>query len=297
MKKQTVFLIVTVVLVGCSYVQANPADINNDGRVNFLDIAILAQNWLWTVQPDGMVWVEINEPGGPDKEGFVGQMSKYEITNDQYCQFLNAALDSVDLIVTEHLSSGTYSVKGAVGHNAGEDFPGEHYYDLNGPGYEGKGQSRINFVDGKFIVDRMFTNHPVNYVTWYGAQAFCNYYLYRLPTEQEWRAVADFDGSFTYGCGTVIGILLANYIDSYHIYGTTAVGNYGAFGYGMCDMAGNAWEWTHTFSDVSSPPYYEDLVVICGGGWPDTAGWCAISVGIDWYPDISASHIGFRVCR
>lgn len=46
MKKQAVLLFVTVVLTNCSFLQANPADINKDGRVNFLDIAILAQNWL-----------------------------------------------------------------------------------------------------------------------------------------------------------------------------------------------------------------------------------------------------------
>ena len=45
----------------------------------------------------GMVWVSINDPGVPEHEGFVGQMSKYETTNAQYCQFLNAAIASGDI--------------------------------------------------------------------------------------------------------------------------------------------------------------------------------------------------------
>ena len=41
----------------------------------------------------------------------------------------------------------------------------------------------------------------MTYVTWYGATAICNYYGYRLPTELEWQAVADYEGEFNYGCG------------------------------------------------------------------------------------------------
>jgi formylglycine-generating enzyme required for sulfatase activity len=80
----------------------------------------------------------------------------------------------------------------------------------------------------------------------HGATAFCNYYGYRLPTEWEWQAVADYDGSFTHGCGTSINNSIANYYYSTHPNGTTIVGAFGAYGYGMCDMAGNVLEWTST---------------------------------------------------
>ncbi len=62
MKTQTALLILTVLLINCSFSQANQADINQDGRVNIADFAILVQNWLWTVQPDDMVWVQIDDP-------------------------------------------------------------------------------------------------------------------------------------------------------------------------------------------------------------------------------------------
>ena len=139
MKKRVILLFVAVVLTNCRLLHANPADINKDGRVDFRDIAIMAQNWLWTVQPDGMVWVSINDPGLPDYEGFSGEMSKFETTNAQYCQFLNAALASHDIDVNG------FDVIGANGYNAGEDYVGEFYYDLDGSFQPGLGDARINF--------------------------------------------------------------------------------------------------------------------------------------------------------
>ena len=147
---------------------------------------------------------------------------------------------------------------GASGSNSGADFVGQVYYDLAGPGYTydgatNGGAARINYSGGVFTVDSGFENHPVTYVSWYGATAFCNYYGYRLPTEWEWQAVADYDGSYTYGCGTTINNSIANYFGSTHPDGTTAVGAFGTYGYGMCDMAGNVWEWTSScsYSDCS----------------------------------------------
>ena len=195
--------------------------------------------------PTGIAWVSIDDPGG-----FSGQMSKYETTNDQYCQFLNAALASGDITV-----SGS-TVYGANGSNSGADFVGQVYYDLAGTGITHNGATnggaaRIQYSGSVFSVDSSFENHPVTYVSWYGATAFCNYYGYRLPTDYwEWRVVADYDGSFTYGCGTTINNSMANYSGSIHPNGTTIVGAFGTYGYGMCDMAGNLWEWTSSIYKI-----------------------------------------------
>jgi formylglycine-generating enzyme required for sulfatase activity len=255
----------------------------NAGSVVNLDISI---------GPDptcGMVLVSINDPGVSGHEGFNGQMSKYEITNAQYCQFLNEAKASGDITV-----SGNDAI-GANGSNGGEDFVGQLYYDGDGPGYTNDGATnggaaRIHYIGSVFNVDSGFDNHPVTYVNWYGATAFCNYYGYRLPTEWEWQAVADYDGSYSYGCGTTINDRMANYNNSTHPDGTTAVGAFGMYGYGMCDMAGNLFEWT---SSINSGIYR----VICGGNWTGYNWYCSVGFRSFSEPNYAIFSIGFRVCR
>jgi Peptidase C10 family/Sulfatase-modifying factor enzyme 1/Spi protease inhibitor len=263
------------------------ADFMPDGMVNFLDFAVFAQHWL-EIASTGMTWVTINDPGiGGGHEGFNGQMSKYDTTNAQYCQFLNAAQSTGDIIVSGN------SVIGASGSNSGADFVGQYYYYIGFAGWThdgatNGGASRIHYSGGVFTVDSGFENHPVSVVTWYGATAFCNYYGYRLPTEWEWQAVADYDGSYTYGCGTTINNSMANYAGSIHPNGTTAVGAFGMYGYGMCDMVGNVWEWTSSL--------YSGSYVLRGGGWSD--GICNVwSKRAGYYPDDASCDVGFRVCR
>lgn len=235
--------------------------------------------------PTGMVWVRIDDPGISGHEGFNGYMSKYETTNAQYCQFLNAAKASGDIIV-----SGS-AVYGASGFNSGADFIDQVYYNLAGLGwtYNGAtngGAARINWTGSSFIVDSGFENHPVTYVSWFGSTAFASYYGWRLPTEWEWQAIADFDGSYNYGCGTTVNNIMANYYNSTHSNGTTVVGAFGMYGYGMCDMAGNVWEWT---SSIYSGSYR----VYRGGGWCE--GDCLV---LSRYGSILYGvgyNLGFRV--
>ncbi len=249
-----------------------------------------------------MVFVSINDNGSGMKDGngdpisqggFNGEMSKYETTNAQYCQFLNEALASGDVFV-----DGSY-VKGANGINSGTDFDGEIYYLLDGAGstYDGAtngGAARINWNGSLFTVDSGFENHPVTYVSWYGSTAFASYYGWRLPTEWEWQAVADYDGSYAYGHGPgAIDNSLANYINSTHPDGTTVVGAYGSIhGYEMSDMAGNVWEWTSSLWD---PAY--SFRVFRGGSWNFNDDYCTVSSR--YYNDPSNTYdlIGFRVCR
>ncbi|UCG49173.1 MAG: SUMF1/EgtB/PvdO family nonheme iron enzyme [Phycisphaerales bacterium] len=267
------------------------ADLTGDCRVDFNDFAVMASEWLTEgiPVPQGMVWVYIDDPGVPGHEGFHGYMSKYETTNAQYCEYLNAALASGDIIV-----AGS-DVKGANGSNSGEDFVGQVYYDLAGPGatYNGAtngGAARINWTGSSFTVDSGFENHPVTYVSWYGSTAFCDYYGWRLPSEWEWQAVADFHGSYTYACGTSTNNSIANYRNSTHPHGTTEVGAFGAYGYGLCDMAGNVYEWMENW-------YSEAETTRClrGGSWPygDSNLRCSYRLSVD--PGDRSSLIGFRV--
>ena len=249
-------------------------------------IKVTADDGEGTAGPSLMVWVYINDPGVSGHENFTGYMSKYETTNAQYCEYLNAAKASGDITV-----SGSY-VKGASG-----PYSGQTYYYLAGSGsnYNGAtngGSARINWTGSSFTVDSGFENHPVTYVSWYGSTTFASYYGWRLPTEWEWQAVADYNGSYIYGCGPTINNSIANCYNSTHPDGTTVVGSFGTYGYGMCDMAGNVLEWTSTTSTVSSSSR-----VLCGGCWDDHGGDCTVSDRYDYAPDDAGIIIGFRVCR
>ena len=98
-----------------------------------------------------------------------------------------------------------------------------------------------------------------------------------------------YDGSYTYGCGTTIDTSKANYFYSGHPDGTTAVGAFGLFGYGLADMAGNVWEWT---SSVSG-----DYRIIHGGCWTSADEGCEVWSRVYYYPYGSDIRAGFRVCR
>ncbi len=197
-------------------------------------------------------WILVDETTANGDSDFIGYVSKYETTNAQYCQFLNDALSSGDITIgTDHL------VYGADGMNSGKDFIGAVYCKT----YSADSNSSIDYIDGDFQVrDRNninMTNYPVIMITWEGAVAFCNYYGYRLPTSSEWEEIADYNGTFNYGCGVSINQDIANYNFANPMGWSekpyvNPVGYYGEFGYGLCDLTGNVWEWTSTLSIQNS---------------------------------------------
>jgi formylglycine-generating enzyme required for sulfatase activity len=294
--KRALFVIATLLVCFSSAVADNSwsegADINGEGLVDYKDSEIMAKYWLATDPnttecnvPD-ITWVYIEDPGIGGYKGFTGYMSKYETTNAQFAKYLNSAKASGAVTVSANYvigSSGPYS--------------GQNYYRLDGSGctYDGAtndAKSRISYSGGSFTVDAGFGDHPVTSVSWYGASAFASYYGWRLPTEWEWQAVADYDGSYVYGCGPKINNSIANYYGSYHPHGTTPVGQYGLFGYGMADMAGNVCEWTSSLWDPA-----HSYRVFRGGSWYNFADFCAVSARLYDLPFTMTNYLGFRVCR
>lgn len=261
-------------------IPAMPFDYHYNGIIGSGDLIILASHWGQMnpeiIKPD-ITWQLITDPG------FAGWMSVYETTNAQFAKYLNSALKAGDIQIDGSL------VKGSKG-----TYTDMTYYELNGLGYTGNGginggKSRISFSDDIFTVESGFENHPVTYVSRYGAAAFAEYYGWYLPTQYQWQAVADYDGSYNYGTGININNSIANYFGTPHLDGTTEVGSFGTYGYGIADMAGNVWEWTNTANGSN--------YISRGGCWTNMDYACSVSSSYSDNPNGTYFDVGFRVCR
>ena len=139
-------------------------------------------------------------------------------------------------------------------------------------------------------------DRPVSCVRWADAKAFCAWAGGRLPTEDEWHAEASAQENRRYPWGAApIDCRLA-WVN--HDVTGPGCGTEGPQGVcitegrsvsGLCDMAGNLWEWTGTREG-------ED-VVLCGGSWRDLSGMAMVS-GRNWQaPGTQSDAIGFRCVK
>lgn len=244
-------------------------------------------------------------------------MSRYEITNAQFAEFLNA-----------------------IGAGAPE-FDGGCYVDWQPTGYSsvssrkfccdytmrdgGKYPYGLTYDGAKWVSAAGYENHPAVYISWFGADAFCTWAGGSLPTEAQWEYAARGGQTeslpFGIGDGTrmVQGMacfLFSGYYDTAlggyvedaslnDIYepGTAEVGSYAPNGYGLYDMHGNAYEYClDEYAGYPTDPT-EDYVcldgngrnILRGGGWLNVSPEMRSACRFYQRPNVALEHNGFRI--
>jgi sulfatase modifying factor 1 len=201
-----------------------------------------------------MDWVPVGNAGNaPDPStgfgsvGYAYNIGKYEVTNSQYAEFLNAkgssnnygifnsSMASYGITQTGSTGSFTYNVTSGF-----EDKPVVYvsWFDAaRFTNWLGHGQGGGDTENGAYTLVGGQTSGIVTVNT--GAAIY-------LPSEDEWYKAAYYNGAtssyslFPNGMNTIT-TADANYSSS----GSTNVGQYGGDNsfYGTSDQGGNVWEW------------------------------------------------------
>lgn len=145
----------------------------------------------------------------------------------------------------------------------------------------------------------------VVYVNWDQARAFCNYFGWRLPTEQEWEYAAR-------SGGMPIRFAGVNNPDSLKAYARTrsnsvhhsfAVGSKRPNALGLHDMSGNVLEWIgdyyQYYPDSGELPSWDDLDkrevrILRGGSFKESKHVAATYRRIGMLADAQGYDMGFR---
>ena len=171
-------------------------------------------------------------------------------------------------------------------------------------------------------------NHPVVYVTWRDAIAYCGWltgelrgregipgpikkslsqdgWAVRLPTEAEWEKAARGDKEARiFPWGDDPDPDKANYNDT-GIGATSAVGCFpkGESPYGMLDMSGNVWEWCATkwedryqnYGNNNDLEAGDKLRTVRGGAFSYRRRFARVACRFRFDPDYWDGYLGFRV--
>ena len=144
--------------------------------------------------------------------------------------------------------------------------------------------------------------HPVTYVSWHDAQAFCRWAGGFLPSEVQWERAARGDDGRTWPWGDEAPTRAHA---TFACADTAPVGLHpaGASPFGVLDLAGNAWEWTSSAlrpypydptdgrEDASSP----EPRVVRGGSFIHGPGEIRCSYRHGMLPEAVDHYVGFRV--
>jgi hypothetical protein len=289
-------------------------------RLFLLAVLLIA----FPVQAVEMDWVTVGDPGNDlDDNGYgyvsyVYRISKYEVTNSQYTEFLNAvaASDPYGLYNTDMGTVGSPAWGSGIVRSGS---PGSYAYSA---------------IAGR-------ENMPVNYVSFYDSVRFANWMnngqgtastetgaytlvgetpvpsngetvtrnddasIY-LPTTMEWYKAAYYDPALNGGLGDYFEFptrsdvpttcalpgAVANTANCGYVEGDlTDVGSYteSPSPYGTFDQGGNLWEWTETIPNsiplrVAHGGYF-------GGDWVELSAMSELHTS----PETEYLYFGFRL--
>lgn len=237
------------------------------------EIELQAQKWRLVVAT-----LKKKVPKNPEKRGVDGValfgkmvpikelniwIDQHEVTSSQFARFLNA-----------------------VGNQTEGGLP---WFDVNGKG------AGLLQQGGRFVPKAGLNDHPITFVSWFGAQAYCEWAGKRLPTETEWAKACQGSDGRMYPWGNDLNTVPANVQGEQDQFIQTApVGQFpaGASPVGALDMAGNVWEWT-----ASADSERDGWQTTRGGGWTD-AGFVTACVNRAGHSATSQRmDVGFRCVR
>lgn len=233
------------------------------------------------------------------------KMSKTQITNKQYCVFLNA-----NKIVADGQFNGKEMVKSSSAQEGGK-------YDWG-----------VNWNGTKWVPAAGKEEFPVIYVTWSGASEFAKWAGGDLPTEAQWEfACRSGLDAKPFGISTGTSLMkddanygwtsyyanggLQNYPAGTASSGTQKVATYAANSFGLYDMHGNVGEWCKDWYGALTADAVTDPTgsttgtyrVVRGGSWRSNVMVCRsafrntplVAVSYAPKPDESNNCTGFRI--
>lgn len=234
-------------------------------------------------------------------------LGQTEVTNQQYCDFLNSMNPIPESSLDESVKTDGYKW-----------FDVYAQIEYKGNRWQPK-KAQVVGSNGEVTL----ADYPMIYVSWYGAKAYCEWLGGNLPTQAQWEYAARggerntmgynqlYAGSnnieevawCSYNSDSDGSSKLMNDLGTFPV--RTRMANY----LGLYDMSGNAPEWCKDGWSDNSFPYPAHGIngtrvdpqggtggtyrVTCGGSWNDIS-YCQVNMHSIQWPNISG-HEGFRI--